>query len=291
MLAKRLRQFGFAIFHPNGHLTLRRIIDRAKQLGIATQEKKLNWKYVGIYLDTRIDAKARRALITNHYIWMATRFPQSPFARDLQIGMPIWASVDEAGIEYSILMRSSTICPMEGEVELLFQDTYGRLAFLTFLFVPGEWFGTSGPVILVGGLQGGYGRREDYRRASKSNGEVTPMNLLVLAAKGLAEAVGATALLGMCHDGQIARPYADDKMYLNYDQAWTELGGVPQISGYFALEFSKQTVRPMDHLSSAHRKRARRKIAYKAEVQEQMRERFAELLQPDIARFGKSEGL
>lgn len=283
LLANRLRQLSIPLMNPLGHFALRKVIRHAKKYKIATQDKNLNWKYTGIYLDTRINYRNRLTLINNHYSWLIANFPYSPISCELQSSVNIWRSSDKDGINYSVAMRSSSICRMEGEIELLFKDNVGELALLTFIFIPEEDASALGVKILIGGLQGGSGRREHYRRATKGNGEVTPMNLLVLAVKALADAVGATCLLGMCHEGQIARAYADDKMYRDYDRTWTELGGAPQESGYFALDFRQQPDRSLNHLSRAHRARAGRKMALKAQLHSEMRAKFLELMLPATA--------
>lgn len=282
MLVKRIRQFLYAVRHPVGHVALRKITARAKNHGVAASVRSLHWKYVGLYLDSRIDVETRRELIGNHYQWMIATFRPALFSRNISTSIAVWSSVDKAGEEYSIILRPSTTCPMEGELELVFQDSKGPLAFLTFLIVSGPRFGVgSGLAILIGGVQGEYGRREDFRSAAKNNGEITPINLLIIAIKALAHTSGAASLLGMPDEGQIARRYADHLMHFNYNHTWLELGGEPASSGYFALDLHKTPARSLDHLSSAHRARARRKIKRKEDLQEQMRERFTELLQAD----------
>ncbi len=282
LLTKRIRQFLYVVRHPVSHVALRKIIARASNHGVAPREWSLHWKYAGRYLDTRIDAKTRRELIANHYQWMMEAFPPALFSHNISTGISVWDSVDKTGEQYSITLRPSITCPMEGELELVFQDTKGPLAFLTFLIVSGPRLGVNaGLAILIGGVQGEYGRREDFRRAAKNNGEITPINYLIKAIKAFADAAGATSLLGMPDEGQIARLYADHLMHMHYNRTWIELGGEPTRFGYFALDIHNAPPRSLDHLSAPHRARARRKMKLKEQLGEQMRERFSELLQPE----------
>jgi uncharacterized protein VirK/YbjX len=287
LLIKRIRQFSYALRHPVGHLILRHVVAAALVIGIASHGRALSWKYVARYLDARISVRTRRDLIEYHYRWMMGRFNGSVFLPEYGRGICVWTITDADGIDYSITLRPSSICALEGEAEFVFEDSdKGRLAFMTFSIVPGEMIGAGkGPAILIGGVQGGYGRRENYRRAAKQAGEITPINLLMIAARAFGDAVGAISLLAVPDEGQVAREYADHLMYISYNRTWTELGGELLDSGYFAFDFHKKPAASLDHLSRAHRARARKKSLRKSALQEDMRTLFIRLCSDNESRI------
>ena len=165
---------------------------------------------------------------------------------------------------------------MEGELQLKFSFR-SDLYFLTFLFARGRTFKTlPGWLLFIGGAQGAFARRADMREAAKLNGEISPVTMLLIAIRELANVLSLNGVMVVAEDEQVAMGYAPERIKLNYRELWTDAGGVRD--GQFYHLPSRAGEKPLSETPSTHRARTRRKRAAKQEIREAIEARIKKLL-------------
>ncbi|WP_320533997.1 DUF535 family protein [Robbsia andropogonis] len=216
-LVKRTRQLLHFVSHRAEHAEYLHVIRMARQAGVASDDKLIDLKYLGVYLSEFMNTEARRQILMHHYGFLTRKITDPRLGARWTTGATLWERRDEAlGHAFNIVVEQSALSPMEGESQLRFTMGDLTLCTLTFSFLRGRDINLPhGEVIFIGGVQGGVDCREQIRMAAKSNGEIVPNAMLLVASKALAQAMGIGYIVGVSSDGQAAMGYAGEKISLN----------------------------------------------------------------------------
>ena len=238
----------------------------ARRRGLSRQRAPSFWKYLDAYLARSFSSGMRARIMRHHYRVLDQQV--APHMRQAwQSGCPCWSSVGASGRAYRMTVGEARRAPMEGEAEIALWIDDDLLTTVTFAIAPASMFGLDGAhAMLVGGMQGMIGRREDNRTAARDHHEVAPMALLLLAGRTLARALGLSWIVGVPSSDQIELALRPGE-HAGYDRFWRDAGAAEVPGGLFALEVTGRGDRSLAHLSPSHRARARRKAAYKKELQ------------------------
>ncbi|MDO6416266.1 DUF535 family protein [Sphingomonas sp. BIUV-7] len=282
--SRRLGQLLLALRRPISHLTLRGLLNRAKMADLAADERRIYWKYVGNYFDVEMRGDERRQIIEDHYEFILRHFPKNTLNIQPPDGEIFWTNQAANGSTYTMALMAAYRSPMEGELELVFREDANDLASIAFLFSRGSRVDMAhSEVVLIGGLQGAFGRSAEYRRATKENDNTTPIAMLIVAIRALASAMGRIPLVGVSNKKHIATLYAGGSKTFDYDRAWQDFDARRLASGYFSLDAYEQSQRSLTHLTSSHKARARRRMAVKRRLYESICESFEALLNANRA--------
>lgn len=282
-LVKRANQLCYFLSHRAEHSEYRRVIRAARAAGVASNEKLLDLKYLGVYLSERMGTEARRQILIHHYTFLTGKVRDAVRARQWLGGVTLWQRSDEnIGQTFRIVLEPSMLSPMEGESQLRFSMGDITLCTLTFSFLLGDDIELDhGQILFIGGVQGGVDCRDPIRTAAKSNGEVAPADMLLIGAKAIAEAMGVPFIVGVSSERQAAAGYAGKKIALSYDAMWLQAGSTRTANGFFIVSPCVEE-RPLEDIAARHRARTRRKRLLKSEIRTQIREHTA-------AMFGLGE--
>ena len=273
--SRRARQLLGLLRHPVEQVRLRRAMARARRAGVAAARgpgtRHGSFKYVGGYLAAPLSRRQRLAALIHHHDFVARHAAahgdtlwRAPFT--------LWERHDEEGRHHALLLTPARLAPMEGEAELAFLLDGQRLFTLTFALVSGALIGAADvPVLLVGGLQGGYQVREELRYAARANGEIAAPTLLLLAAATLAEALGAALLAGPSNRTQVAAGYVVDgrSSTLDYDELWAKLDGELTAADFYLVDPRREEAEEGE-VSGKHRSRTRRRRRMRAALRAEM---------------------
>ncbi|MBV9747223.1 MAG: DUF535 family protein, partial [Acetobacteraceae bacterium] len=277
-VGRRARQLGYVLAHPLRHWRLQRLIAAAQRKGVAAPDRSIGWKYLGEYLAGDLSTADRARLIGSHYRFLLRRLPEEALRRAWARGLRLWErQVGEDA--YVIRLAQSTFSAMEGETQLSFFRNEARLFTLTFALVGGRALGLAyDSAMFIGGMQGGYQCRHTNRLAARDNGEIAPSAMVVIAARAVAQMLGIDQIAAVSSGRQAAAAYAGGKIRFSYDDHWRQLGSDRFTNGFFLVDPSPAS-RNLDHLSPAHRARARRKARLKNALAAEMQHNLERQLQ------------
>lgn len=276
-LFKRVRQGLYFISHRADHAEYMRVIRRARAAGVAPADKLIDLKYLGVYLSEFMSTETRRRILMDHYAFLSNTVAGAGRGTSWAAGVTIWQRRDDAiGQDFRIVLEQSALSPMEGESQLRFEMGERTLCTLTFSFLHGASIDLPhAQIMFIGGVQGGLNCQQEIRIAAKSNGEIVPNALLLIAAKGIAEALDVGHIVGVASDGQAAMGYAREKIRFSYDAMWLDAGAIHTAGGFFIV--TPGVEKPIDDIASKHRSRSRRKRQLKVAIKDRIRRETAEL--------------
>jgi uncharacterized protein VirK/YbjX len=262
--------------HPFSHRQCALIIRDSRLAG----DPIIPLKYLGDHLALSLSPPQRRRALTGHYATLPSVL--HPGVQDeLRNGILIWQKeLSNDSPPLSIVLESSALAPMEGELQLRFSFK-SDLYVMTFLLAPGEVFDMDCEnVLFIGGIQGLINSREEMREAAKSNGEISPAAMLILAIQALGSVMRVGELLAIGEDDQISMGYSRQNISFDYGRFWTEAGGVPRGRHYgIPLETPQK---PLSEISISHRARTKRKREAKRLIREAIENRFQQLIRPHL---------
>ena len=273
---RRLTQFFYLLLHQYDHwryvFTIRKLVSHELLRG----NLFLRYKYIGSYMARDLSRSFRRNLILDHHAFVQSRFRALAVTNLSRSGIGLWHSAsDENSVK--IVLGLSKLSPMEGEWQIEYRFNGQTLSTLSFCFASSPQFCVEGDyVCLIGGFQGGYDCRNLIRLSSKSNGEISPSSMLILAIKAIASVLGLAAIYGVSSEQHVAQSYAADSMKASYDRIWTDHGASCVVEGFFRL--SDAIERQYGDISHAHRRRTRKKRLRKAAIQQQIELNSRDLL-------------
>jgi len=267
---KRARQLLDLATHVPGLLALAARIRRAGFGYAARSEPALLFKYLGQYLANSFDTAARLRIMSHHYETLGVRFPDLGRFGFPQNGMLLWSRrADLDTFTIHLCMPAGNY--LEGDLSLVFSVNGSPLHKLSFTCIPGNEAGVEPETaLLIRGSQGFPGTVALIRQASKTNGEICPAVMLVLAAQALPKRLGADALLGVSADEQTSLRDHPEQAKSRYDALW-EMSGGERRGSFYRLP-DGVVWKDISHLSNGHRPRARRKRQLKERILAHIRE-------------------
>jgi uncharacterized protein VirK/YbjX len=214
------------------------------------------------YINRRLDAAARYAIIRGHYDFVLARFPAELVRQVYLEGRSRLGTLPlKDGHALALELRRPTGRGREGELALYLADGEGRaLSSIVFTFADG------GRSLLLGCLQGaaaGLGR-DTVRELTRRCHGLRPKNLLLSMLLGCAERLGVERVRGV---GNAAHPFAGTlgKIKADYDGFWRENDGLAHADGFYDLP-AREPLRDIHEVDSKHRSAFRRREALREEA-------------------------
>ena len=196
-------------------------------------------------------------------------------ASDIGDGLILWKRDVPGEQPLMLVLEPSRLAPMEGELQLTFRHL-SDLHVLTFSFAPGHVFNCArNNVLFIGGIQGLRGCRDEIRAASKRNGEIAPVAMLLLGVQAIAKAIGLR-MVAVGESDQISTSYSASMIRFNYDAFWAQVGGSHVEHFYFVPLDPPQ--RDLSTIQLTHRSRTRRKRREKKAIRESIEASVKQLL-------------
>jgi uncharacterized protein VirK/YbjX len=261
-----------------GHRQMRALFDQP-ELRLLKARPGIVRKYLSVYLAKGFSRQTRRQIVSHHYHYLAANAAPDFYARILSQPFVLWRQADE-GIPLQIALIPNLGSRYEGELSLVFSAMEISVFELSFTIAPGVVVGSACEnVMLIGRVQGG--RRFDLiRRATKACEDVSPKNLLMMAAQSFAMALELEAIAGVGNDRQVGNPDSGDPFFLvDYDEFWQTQLAARTGGGFYELPLPLPQ-KPLSDVSASHRRRARNRRLYKDTVTSVVREAVQTLFLP-----------
>lgn len=194
-------------------------------------------RFLGGYLARGFSIGQRLKIITNHFTFINSHIADTTLRSSVDKEMAIWSKRDTYGT-FSIVVKhtfSDFYLMMEGDLVLEFRANGRNIFQIVFTIVPGNMLGLADKhVIIIGGSQGRAGARE-IRHASKSNCEICPLAMLVVALKSIGRALTISTIAAVTSANQVNKNVisAPQKHLSTYDFFWESMGGVRHGEFYF----------------------------------------------------------
>lgn len=235
-------------------------------------------KWSGKYLAKNLLLSERSHMLAFHYRFVGARIHDAFYACLLSEGFVLWNVKTDAG-EVALRMRYSQ-SPREGDLALIMTCDRANIYELSFTIVPGEFVHASGPVMLVGRVQGRKYRFEAIKKATKLCGDVSPPYVLMAAIEGIAAALGVECVAGVSNINQIHAHKS-----FNYESFWETLSFAKTGSDFYASALPLAS-RPLDQCSPEHRRRTKKKRVFKAGVAISVQSSFKRQCLKESQRIG-----
>ena len=254
----------------NGQHQLMKLLSSACYDGLLDQSPALTRQYLKSHLARSLTLGQRRAAIVAHYRFLQANRSPAFYERLLKTGVMLWRN-DEAPGNYHIGLRHNVAHFYEGDLLLACFRQDVLLFQLSFSIIPGAVVGEdAAQVIFVGGAQGAAPERGELQPAVKASHGVAPSHLAMAALQGVAMALGIVTIVGVGNDQQLLKS-RDDKagFTFDYDAFWAMFGAEANAAGQRVMA---APLRDRDAAesgaSAAHRRRSRKKRAFKAAVRD-----------------------
>ncbi|WP_157405681.1 DUF535 family protein [Asticcacaulis benevestitus] len=218
-----------------------------------------NRKFLTPYLATFLTTAERLIIQGNLCDVLDRTFTSQNLMRQLRRGIVLWQSSDP-GTSQSITLKIAERTVIEGDLLLEHHLDGLSLHKLSFTFVPGRILNKACPqVLFIGGSQGLHSSAEQVRHAAKANGEITPANMLIIAMRGLALALGIDQICGVRAHSQ---PVVHDKPKASvsvYDDLWLMNGGMCKPNYYvMPVDTSHDLTKDIEGKNRSRTRRKRR---------------------------------
>jgi uncharacterized protein len=256
------------VMNLNHLLKLREIVMQSTQKQIFISNPIIPCKFAGSYLATSFSIRNRIDILFNHYIYMNKYLSNHKICFALCDEITIWREIKEQ-IEYSVVfvLTTETASFLEGELAIEFRMDNSTLFRIAFTVIPGHMVGLqTEQTIFIGGSMGALNTARQTRLAAKSNHEISPAAILILAIQALGKTFDISTITGVssrCHCSErVNRNTA--KYYSTYDLMWEANGGVQQ-GDFFTFSITPYT-KSLELVPCHHRSRSRKKRHMKLDL-------------------------
>lgn len=248
-----------------GFQALKRVTADLPLAALLKRQPRFLYKYLVPYAAANFDRRTRLAILINHYHFMKTR-ANAAFFPALAATPVLWRKhfgPDECTISLSYPLHVSN----ESELSLHFSWNSVLTQVVSFVVVPGSAVGAASPHVLLFGQVQGFANVEQLREITKTLFDITPANLLVHAAYGLASAWRLAGAAGVSKQNKVGKWI---NRYFDYDAFWLDLKGElnPQADAFLLPVPPPE--RPLEEVKRNHRARTQRKRAFKEAVREEV---------------------
>jgi uncharacterized protein VirK/YbjX len=154
---------------------------------------------------------------------------------------------------------------MEGDIGLTFYSNSIAIYYMTVSIIPGRILGIPDEnVVFIGNVQGGAGRFDLIKQATKALDDVAPVILLFVSVQAIATAFGLSSIAGITARDQILVGDIDrrSRFYGCYDELWTKMRGRKLNDAVFLLPVVPEYI-PMSGVKKNHRCRTKYKRQFK----------------------------
>lgn len=229
------------------------------------RQPRFLYKYLVPYAAANFDRRTRLAILINHYQYLKERSNAAFFAA-LADAPVLWRKSfgpDECTISLSYPIHVNN----EAELSLHFSWNSVLTQVVSFVVVPGSAVGAASPHVLLFGQVQGFANVEQLREITKTLFDITPANLLVHAAYGLASAWRLGYAAGVSKQNKVGKWI---NRYFDYDTFWLDLKGELNPQADTFLLPVPPPERPLEEVKRNHRARTQRKRAFKEAVREEV---------------------
>lgn len=223
------------------------------------------------YIHAKWNFIRRAKVIENHYQQVAAIAPKLAVPA---YGNLLLAKLDSIRPGLNLMIDRAQWFLREGELVINIFLENKRLFSIAFALGKDD----SGDVIIIGGIQGVHTDNisEIYRSLTKELHGIRPRDMIIISLKMLCNSIGIKRILAIAdasrqHRNSYFEITKTENLILNYDEVWSEHGGVLKESGFY--EFSSKVERRAE-ASIPSRKRATYRRRYE----------FLKLLEIDIKR-------
>jgi uncharacterized protein VirK/YbjX len=231
--------------------------------------KAMRYRYLRTYyLGGRFSVAERLAVAAYHYMAVAKNFTQEFLVVSQLQGYKLWSKETEGGV-IDIHLRFPYTYNYDGDLCLALGSQGKDVCIITLSIAPGNIVNsTKQRILLISGIQGIAGKIDVIRNVTEICNNVTPMHLLIMAAETLADAVGATEIVGI-GNRQMLRDQSqeNDRCAFDYDAFWMPIVGkdAPDKTYHMNLPFMDK---PIDLIPAKHRSRARKRRELRNQIRE-----------------------
>jgi uncharacterized protein VirK/YbjX len=203
----------------------------------------------------------------HHYRRLHSLLPDQLLRQILQEEVTLHAIRDGSG-HFALALGLSRPYDNEGELTLRLRVDGDIVYALSFTIVPGELAESkASEALLITRLQGIKGRYRQIGIATRALHQVAPDRLLLAALQGVADAFGVRAIVAVPAHRQTS--YNDDAASAfrdAYDNLFSGLGFSRSATGFFSSAVPIDQ-KPLTSIKRGHRPRARKKRAFKHQIQ------------------------
>jgi len=142
---------------------------------------------------------------------------------------------------------------------------------ISFSIIPGNILGLQeNHILFIGGSQGSANTSNQTRYAAKSNHEICPSAILILAIQALGRAFKTSTIVGVAAYYHCTKNFNSNFLthYATYDLLWMANGA--DFNGKFYSFSSNLYEKDTDLIKRSHRSRTRRKRYYKSQIMNTM---------------------
>lgn len=230
------------------------------------------------YLARNLKARAGLECFIHHYQRMFSLFPENILKMIMYWDIPLYQTVEDGHI-VSLGMGASKPYDKEGELSLLLKVDSLIIYNLAFTVIPGRAIGSdASETLLISRVQGERSVLHEVRLATRAMCNVRPRALLVAALQGIALALGVKEIDAVSAKEQSSYCGCSGLSFQNsYDEFFTELGLQKNSAGQFSglVPF---TEKPLELVAPKNRRTARKKQAFKAQIQMACAKSMSEVL-------------
>lgn len=261
LIKKRIGKVFFVILNLRAHIRLVNIVYKESRIPYLCFLGVNARKYLDEYIALNLDTGTRRQIICGHHQWM-----QECTALSVKESAVIWENGDG---DQSIVLRKSSLAPLEGELEFVFQVRGSSICTLSFVVCRGDLVGIGQKLtLIIGGLQGRPNSAAIIRDVAKSNREISPTDMLFLRCKAFAVAAGIEKIVGYAAEFNSAASHST-LVTMDYGGFWAANNATIGREGQYILDPSLEKG-PGDPVTSGNPSRTRRKrrdrILFKEQV-------------------------
>ncbi len=268
-----LVRFGVVLWRGLTHLrtyreVLRLILGVSPFQEILQNNPRFAYKYLtDDYLARGFSVSESAASFMHHYRRLHALLPDSLLRQILQEEVTLYV-IPERGDRFALTLGLSRPYDNEGEVTLRLRVD-GEIVFvLSFTIVPG-WVVESqaAETCLITRLQGIKGCFRQIGDATRAMHDVAPARLLLAALQGVADAFGIGTVAAVPAERQTSYTMDCALAFKEaYDDLFTELGLTKSKTGFFSSALPIEQ-KPLTSIKRGHRVRAKKKRAFKQQVQ------------------------
>lgn len=230
-------------------------------------------RYVSLNLAVSFPKRIRRDILIYHYQFLASRTSARFFSAICNGNAVLWQQ--PIGETQGVIRLAFTgMTHYDGDLQLTFYADGEPLYQIAFTIVPGNLLGAAtSNVLLVARVQGVRGKLLAMRTATKACRDIALAHLLVAAAQGVASALGISVIAGVGSNQRVRKDGVDSKVLFDYDAFWTTYSCTEK-AGIYLINVPFED-KPLDQLKRDHRRRARIRRDFKAEITRSVQDRFS----------------
>jgi uncharacterized protein VirK/YbjX len=260
-----------------GHREIMHLMRQSGLRALVTDHPPMVYRCYRMYLASSFTKKARRAVLIEHYLYLLSRVSTIFFNEILRNKPRLWQKTIGPNA-FAIRLSFTGELQHEGDLLLEFEQNSVPLYSLSYSIAPGRLVGSSAAqVILIARVQGVVGEFDAIRHATKTCQDIAPPYLLMAVVQGIADALHIGMIAGVKNEEQLTANIDNSRtVYFDYDEFWRVHMGAEAEKFYLIPVPIPE--KPLELITTAHRRRTRFKRQFKNEVTEISRATFCRFL-------------